>query len=251
MGWGPEKSHLFVKLYLSHKSLWNIDDEEYKLKQKRSESYRDISKKFHALTNTELTETEVRIKIKSMRSTYIQYLQKLRRERLSVEVLNNSLVWFKDMHKCFSSINIPRNFYEEGVSYDQQEDLETNLENSTQNIAVDTLEEDTSDNPSDPFISPTNDDYVLLLKHEPEDEPTIPFKRKRKYKWSNRESIESSLNNSGDCNTRGTISKEDEFDIYGKYIASQLREMGLQRALRVQLQIQNIVSEARLDSLSD
>ncbi|KAI5636577.1 hypothetical protein NE865_10693 [Phthorimaea operculella] len=186
-----------------------------------------------------------------MRSTYIQYLQKLRRDRLPVEVLNDSLVWFKDMHKCFSSINIPRNLYEEGVSYDQPENLETNLEDSTQNIPIDTLEEEISDNPTDPFISPTEDDYVLLLKHEPEDEPPIPHKRKRKYKWRNRDSSESSPNNSRDCNTRGTTSKEDEFDIYGKYIASQLREMGLQRALRVQLQIQNIVSEARLDSLSD
>lgn len=44
--------------------------------------------------------------------------------------------------------------------------------------------------------------------------------------------------------------KEDEFDIYGKYIASQLRGMDIQRALRVQLQIQRLVSDARMEQLS-
>lgn len=39
--------------------------------------------------------------------------------------------------------------------------------------------------------------------------------------------------------------KEDEFDIYGKYIASQLRKIELQRALEVQFQIQNLINKAR------
>lgn len=43
--------------------------------------------------------------------------------------------------------------------------------------------------------------------------------------------------------------KEDEFDIYGKYIAAQLRNMDLQEALRIQLEIQSIVSAARITSL--
>lgn len=38
--------------------------------------------------------------------------------------------------------------------------------------------------------------------------------------------------------------KDDEFDIYGKYIASQLRKMELQSALQVQLEIQNLMKEA-------
>lgn len=45
--------------------------------------------------------------------------------------------------------------------------------------------------------------------------------------------------------------KEDEFDIYGKYIASQLRGMDIQRALSVQLQIQRLVSDARMEQLSN
>lgn len=45
--------------------------------------------------------------------------------------------------------------------------------------------------------------------------------------------------------------KEDEFDIYGKYIASQLRKMELQRALRVQFEIQHLMNEARISASED
>lgn len=43
-----------------------------------------------------------------------------------------------------------------------------------------------------------------------------------------------------------SLSQDDEFDIYGKFIATQLRQMDLNRALRIQLAIQNLLSEARL-----
>lgn len=113
----------------------------------------------------------------------------------------------------------------------------------------------------DPFVSPADDDYILLLKTEPDDtkaekaDPPKPYKRKRKMKRhspSLDQLVDSYRGRSTDSSTEPatTSSKEDEFDIYGKYIASQLRRMGLQRALRVQLQIQNIVSEARIEHLS-
>lgn len=43
--------------------------------------------------------------------------------------------------------------------------------------------------------------------------------------------------------------REDEFDIYGKFIASQLRQMDMHRALQLQLEIQSLVSEARMADL--
>lgn len=46
------------------------------------------------------------------------------------------------------------------------------------------------------------------------------------------------------------IKTEDEFEIYGKYIATQLRQMDLEKALRVQLEIQSIISAARISKLN-
>ncbi|XP_068618130.1 uncharacterized protein [Battus philenor] len=53
------------------------------------------------------------------------------------------------------------------------------------------------------------------------------------------------------CSTSAdSVACEDEFDVYGKYIASQLRQMELNKALRLQLEIQNLVSEARISELT-
>lgn len=106
----------------------------------------------------------------------------------------------------------------------------------------------------DPF--PDDEEYTLILKTEPREVPHINETRyqNKKKKIKHRRpsldcsdrtflgSIDSSIENS---------SKEDEFDIYGKYIASQLRKMDLQKALRVQLEIQSLVSEARLSGLDE
>lgn len=90
-----------------------------------------------------------------------------------------------------------------------------------------------------------SDDFILALKTEeisPERQQDSQKIKKRKHKHRH---------SSSNHNIDSTITvKEDEFDIYGKYIASQLRSMELQRALKVQLEIHSIVSEARMSSLS-
>lgn len=99
-----------------------------------------------------------------------------------------------------------------------------------------------------------DEDYNIKFKVEPSDsfttqESTKRSKtRKRKFKrhsLSTEISDESFLNNKNSSVTR----KDDEFDIYGKYIAAQLRDMELQEALRIQLEIQSIVSAARITLL--
>lgn len=43
--------------------------------------------------------------------------------------------------------------------------------------------------------------------------------------------------------------REDEFDIYGKYIASQLRSMDMKNALEAQIEIQTVISRAKMASI--
>lgn len=102
--------------------------------------------------------------------------------------------------------------------------------------------------PSPPHVT-QSDDYSHSFKtetHEPSPERDhSSYKMKRK-KFKHRNS------SSDHFKVDSTVSsvKEDEFDIYGKYIASQLRSMDLPRALRIQLEIHSIVSQARMSSLS-
>lgn len=103
----------------------------------------------------------------------------------------------------------------------------------------------------DPF--PDDEEYTLILKTEPRDVPHINEnryqnkKKKMKHRRPSTDCSDRTFLESIDSSTENA--KEDEFDIYGKYIASQLRKMDLQKALRVQLEIQSLVSEARLSGL--
>lgn len=106
------------------------------------------------------------------------------------------------------------------------------------------------------LISETDGDYILLLKNEPEETlfpktDTNPYeiKRKKLKHQSSSTASEGSVQGSQDSNL--DLSNEDEFDIYGKYIASQLRTMNLKTSLKMKLQIQKLVSEARLSDLSN
>lgn len=106
----------------------------------------------------------------------------------------------------------------------------------------------------EPFIPENSDDYILLLKNEPEvpqltDMESHQYKIKRKKIKHRSSSTASDGSIQGSLDSNLDVCKEDEFDIYGKYIASQLRNMDLKRALKLQLQIQGLVSEARLSDL--
>lgn len=107
----------------------------------------------------------------------------------------------------------------------------------------------------DPFPE-TDDDYKLLvLKPEPNDshikQEENSFKvKKKKLKRRHPSTDGSDRTFRGSLDSSSESAKEDEFDIYGKYIATQLRKMNLQKALRVQLEIQSLVSEARISGIS-
>lgn len=89
---------------------------------------------------------------------------------------------------------------------------------------------------SDP-LSTNSDEEETIYKHKKKQyNPTKTFKKKKK-KIKDLSHVQTDLQG-GDF--------EDEFDIYGKFIATQLRNMELPKALRTQLAIQNLINKARL-----
>lgn len=103
----------------------------------------------------------------------------------------------------------------------------------------------------DPLVPQTDDEYdstkpdeqVSKVKLERQSSP-VYYKKIKKKKLKHRAQTR---NYSTELVQQCTI--EDEFDIYGKYIATQLRKMDLHKALRLQLEIQNLVSEARISDI--
>lgn len=103
----------------------------------------------------------------------------------------------------------------------------------------------------DPLVPQVEEDYDKVktecsTKVKKEKHLSPIHKKNKKKKFKHKIPIQ---DYSTDSNPE-TILKEDEFDIYGKYIASQLRKMDLYKALRLQLEIQNLVSEARISDIT-
>ncbi|KAL0821488.1 hypothetical protein ABMA28_004954 [Loxostege sticticalis] len=242
MRWGEVETLKFVKLYLRHDNLWNPSDTDYRMKNKRQKAYNDIISEFRRSTGISMSELDLKIKIKNLRSTYTQEMSKIRQRSSPDFVYTPTIKWFADWHSCFSSIKKMDSLDDE-ANDDKKKD--SGIHNEKQ---------------SNKYTTESDESYVILLKPEPEERTDDEFaldmhqriKRRRKsfpqpirYQFqspSNSESTQPNLN---------TNQAEDEFDIYGKYLASQLRSMDLQKALRVQLEIQSIVSEARITSLSE
>lgn len=117
------------------------------------------------------------------------------------------------------------------------------------------MNQEAQDNPEedfhpDPLVPNSDDEYDSLktessplIKVERSASP-LPTKKIKKKKLKHRNH---SIQNLEDSPFERM--QEDEFDIYGKYIASQLRKMNLQKALRLQLEIQSLVSEARISDI--
>lgn len=249
MRWSEKETHQFVKLYLNQESLWYTEHENYKVNEKRLQAYNEIIAKFHSITGITLSLSQLKAKIKNLRSTYTQELTKITKRSSNGYEYTPSVKWFAYWHKRFQRNSLPNKIsdpmYEESEKDNSK--MWNNEESDNYNNEQTNLET---------LISETDGDYILLLKNEPV-EPLFPktdinpyeIKRKKLTPKSSSTASEGSIQGSQDSNL--DLYNEDEFDIYGKYIASQLRTMNLKTSLKMKLQIQKLVSEVRLSDLSN
>ncbi|XP_047535484.1 uncharacterized protein LOC125069914 [Vanessa atalanta] len=245
MRWSEAITLEFVKMYLKHDCLWNPSHPGYKLKYQRDKAYADICSEFKDSTMKSLTIPEVKMKIKNLRTTYVQQVHKILQKSSPDSIYEPSLIWFQEMDRCLK--HIPTNRHLASYTTQDAPDVDT----SCQIWVGQELQNNNNDENPDPLISNSEDDYESpktedSLSPIKKEKPLSPLmnKKNKKKKLKHRNHIDYSK----DSNFETT--KEDEFDIYGKYIASQLRKMDLQKAIRLQLEIQSLVSEARISDIT-
>lgn len=287
MRWCEENTMNFVKLYLSKECLWNPSHEWYKTKFEREIAYSEIIEEFATLTGKCMTIPEVKTKIKNLRSTYTQQVQKILIKSSPDTIYKPSLIWFHEMDRRLKYVPNTKTTVADFVSkilihaclvtvfdhhpllksyiyfmlafnkisnrwhlyvFQSQEALEMDSDEAAwphqDKTLASTFEEESSD-PLNPLLY-TDNEYdtvatqrsAIQVKIEEDSFPeysNMYLKRKKRKLKKPPQFIQSQIK---------TWYKDDEFDIYGKYIASQLRKMELQSALQVQLEIQNLMKEA-------
>lgn len=93
--WGDERTIQFIHLYREYECLWKPTSSFYKNKIARANAYSKIQEELN------LTEKEIKNKIKSLRSTYHQERNKVENSKRSGAgssvIYKPSLIWFKEM----------------------------------------------------------------------------------------------------------------------------------------------------------
>lgn len=110
MRWGETLTLQFVKIYLKYECLWNPLHLSYKNRSDREAAYLKIISEFKASGGTNLSIPEAKIKIKNLRTTYVQEMRKVLNKSSPDHIYEPSLVWFPEMDKCLKNVIIPRSF---------------------------------------------------------------------------------------------------------------------------------------------
>lgn len=114
MRWNESATLEFVRLYLKHECLWDPNNPGYKLKHRRDSAYLEICSEFKSIKT--LTIPEVKMKIKNLRTTYIQQVHKILQKSSPDCIYEPSLVWFNEMDRCLKHIPTNRHLSSYNVS---------------------------------------------------------------------------------------------------------------------------------------
>lgn len=108
MKWSESTTLEFVKIYLKQECLWNPNHGAYKLKYKREKAYAAIIAEFKEFTGKIMSVPEVKNKIKNLRTTYSQEVQKILHKSRPDSIYEPSLVWFQEMDRCLKHVSYKR-----------------------------------------------------------------------------------------------------------------------------------------------
>lgn len=249
MRWNEDVTMKFVKAYLKHQHLWDTRHPLHKHKFRRNKSLQSVLDEFRFLTGINIDSKEAKLKIKSLRSTYKQEINKILNRSMPEAPYTPSIKWFDEWHRCFKNLPTSRLRSSE-IESTQEEWLEDSNDEAQYEIEGTYLSADESQFNTFAVKSEFEADTI---QNDTDDDDN---KEEQEYQFTNKRMRYSSpalVYPESTVKHRGsrTAVQDDEFEIYGKYIASQLRKMDVQKALRLQLEIQSLVSEARIADMTE
>lgn len=219
--WSEATTLKFIYYYKLNECLWNTKSPLYAHKQSRDAAYTDL------VTHMAMDDFDVRaakVKIKNLRAHYFTELKKVRNGMAIGNRYEPTLYWFKEMDSFIKDVvgDIPSLQQPEVIIADSIYDSSCIYENG-----VGDFDEDSMGKASPIFHMAPDAVRANAAKKARSSNGTS---NQRKKKRPAQDSI-------------------DEFDVFGKSVAAQLRKLSVARALRAQTQIQTMLTEERLHDL--
>lgn len=222
----------FVQLYKDCECLWDINSTGYKDRNKRDAALQHMSEKMDI---TGFGHKEVAQKIKNVRTTYKQELQKIMKSTTASapDIYKPKVPWFYSLDsflRCLYNIPTLSNLQDKGHMI-KRSTFPASDNNEIRKEKTMEPERSLKNNTGQESLSQHNSHKRRRFHLKKPRAPIYAFQTLDKFN-----------------NTQKTGSdSETEFDIWARSLAVQFNNMEICRAIRLQLQIQTIVSKERLE----
>ncbi|XP_026755519.1 uncharacterized protein LOC113515492 [Galleria mellonella] len=223
--WTELDTSNLVELYKSFPLLWDARHKHYKDPTARKMAYEKI---LEFLKNPNLSITDIKIKIKNLRSSYYNELRKIDKCQASGQFYTSSQVtrsWFSKFKEIMEQVQKNE---EEGVD-----------ESESEEEAVDSIDESIADNDGDAYVVSIKQEYLDELENQnlkemaSVSEGYMPAPKKFKSTPIYKKTVNEI--------------KTDEFQLFANNMAEQLRALPLTKALQIQVELQTLVAKERIN----
>uniref|UniRef100_A0A6P7GUP9 Uncharacterized protein LOC114343110 isoform X2 n=1 Tax=Diabrotica virgifera virgifera TaxID=50390 RepID=A0A6P7GUP9_DIAVI len=253
--WKDHETEIFLDLYKKHECLWNNKSENYKNRVSREKAINTI---LSELNIADLSEYDIKSKIKSIRTKYMAELHKILNSAKSTDdIYWPKLYWFTQADSFLRPVSIPKK----------------SSSNSFQTIPkmaegqVDEIYED-----DDPLVG-TDEEEIFEIDVKPDTSASTPSEfrlstpvlklstpstsNKRGTKRNNTSEVSSidtaikKLQKISETKKNSPSHLKTEFDFFCHSLAIQLNNMPLKRALICQSKLQSVMLKERLSQMGD
>ncbi|CAH1124926.1 unnamed protein product [Ceutorhynchus assimilis] len=250
--WRESDTIKFVELYEKSECLWNFRHPAYKNRNARDKAIQYIVDEMNL---PDFGSNELKNKIKNIRSTYQQEVNKIKKSKQSfvLEEYKTNLAWFPIADRFLSGVinsaktTLAKTEEEELTYYQPTESLYSLVETEMTNN-----EELEQENDGQFEFAPFNIN-ADQIKEEVED--YMPLQQVKKMKLSHLNLNDSNEAQSDEVLTQVQLEDfndiKDEWYHFGNNVSCQLRNLPLERALMCQKRIVEILTEERLDYIKN
>ncbi|KAL1517113.1 hypothetical protein ABEB36_000922 [Hypothenemus hampei] len=272
--WRESDTVKFVELYENAECLWNFRHPLYKHRNARDKAMQQI---LQEMNMPDFGINELKNKIKNIRSTYQQEVNKIKRSSQNiggdiVEEYKTNLAWFpiadRFLGKVIHSTKNPVTKIEKMEKTDDEE--QQSYFSSNQSALYNFVETEMTNAEQDGDLQNDNftNSYSSTIQHikeevDSEDYGTVLESNKRR-RLSNHVSYDLEPNKSDSSevsqfnhnpledknNSNINIHNRDEWYYFGNNVACQMRMLPLERALLCQKRIVDMLTEERIDYIT-
>ncbi|KAG8254897.1 hypothetical protein J6590_106021 [Homalodisca vitripennis] len=238
--WKLSEIEKFLELYELYRCLWDYKVDEYKDRNAKENAWEEI---VHGMEKREFTVKKAKDKIRVLRNTYSNELTKIYKSKVSGAGLDDvyvlTLRWFSTMDRIIGGVVKSRGSQSIGLSQDQSS---TQVQQDDADKDEETIFGDVQDIPSSSIPSTSTG---RIIREKPSSaSKQIPYAKpiSRKVAGERLGKIQNAVQQLKDISDKvlAPERKKDmcEYELFGQFIASQLKKLPEINALAVMQKIQ-------------